>query len=197
MKNYFFIDYESVHQNGMNGIEKLTENDKVIIFYTPANETLSFALYKKMISSDAVIELYRVQNGGKNAVNFQVCTFIGYILGNIPEAECHIISNDTSYEYVLNFWKERNTEISMSSDILKIIQKKSVVNAPALNAFEKILILFRLSEQDKLLLLDIIRKGEKMYSYSDCLYVKGEISRNFSPELYNAIKPYLLKGESL
>ena len=191
MKKYFFVDYESVHQNGMNGIENLTENDKVIIFYTPTNETLSFALYRKMICSEADIELYRVQNGGKNAVSFQICTFIGYIVGNSPESECYIISNDTSYEYIINFWKERNIVINMSPDILKTIRQLSIVPAPVESDFDKSLKLFNLSEQDKILLLDIIRKGKKMYSSSDCLYIKGEVSRKFGTDLYNAIKPYI------
>lgn len=84
---YYFVDYESIHQAGLNGIDKLSENDKVIIFYTPSNETLTFAMYKKMIRCKADIELHRVQNGGKDALNFQLCTFLGYIIGDSSETK--------------------------------------------------------------------------------------------------------------
>lgn len=129
-EKYFFVDYESVHQAGLKGIEHLTENDKVIIFYTPANETLTFGMYKKMIRSEADIELYRVQNGGKDAISFQICTFIGYVIGNSSESKYYIISNDISYEYMITFWKDRNTEVNMSPNILKIINQKIIAPAP-------------------------------------------------------------------
>ncbi|MDE6832863.1 MAG: hypothetical protein K2J39_01240 [Ruminococcus sp.] len=190
-EKYFFVDYENVHQAGMKGIEKLTENDKVIIFYTPTNETLTFSMYKKMIRSEAGIELYRVQNGGKDAINFQICTFIGYIIGNSPESECYIISNDSGYEYIINFWKGRNADIIMSPNILKILQQEIVESSHNDNTFDKILKLLDFSEEDRLLLCDIIEKGKKMYSTSDCLYIKGEITRKFSIDVYNSIKPYI------
>ena len=77
---YYFIDYENVHQSGLNGIEKLTENDKLIIFYTTNAETLTFSIYEKLILCKAEIQLYKVQCGGKNALDFQLATFLGYIL---------------------------------------------------------------------------------------------------------------------
>ena len=91
---YYFIDYENVHQSGLNGIEKLTENDKLIIFYTTNAETLTFSIYEKLILCKAEIQLYKVQCGGKNALDFQLSSYIGYIVGKHPKCMCYIISKD-------------------------------------------------------------------------------------------------------
>ena len=31
---YFFIDYENIKQDALKGIERLSEEDKVIVFYS-------------------------------------------------------------------------------------------------------------------------------------------------------------------
>ncbi|MDE6664790.1 MAG: hypothetical protein K2K14_01160, partial [Ruminococcus sp.] len=155
---YYLIDYENVHQAGFEGIEKLTENDNLVIFYTTNAETLTFSLYEKLVSCKADIQLYKVQCGGKNALDFQLATFLGYILGNNSDIDCHIISNDKGYEYIRNFWKERNIKIKISSDISGTVQKllpavvTSVQPAPTAKAetdFDKAVKPLNLSKEDK------------------------------------------------
>ena len=161
---YYLIDYENVHQAGLNGIEKLTENDRLIIFYTINAETLTFSLYEKLVSCKAEIQLYKVQCGGKNALDFQLATFLGYVLGNNPDTDCHIISNDKGYEYVRSFWKEKNIKIKISSDIVGNVQKllPAVVPAPLVKTvspapkaepletdFDKVIKPLNLSKTDK------------------------------------------------
>lgn len=206
---YYLIDYENVHYSGLNGIEKLTGNDRLIIFYTENAETISFPVYEKLVSCKAEIQLYKVQCGDKNALDFQIATFIGYILGNNPDAECHIISNDKGYEYVRIFWKEKN--IKISSDIVGNVQKlmPAVVPAPPVKTvppaqvtkssetdFDKAVKSLNLSKSDKQKLLDI---------YNGALSVKGlskrkvEINNKITKvfgnskvkKYYNAIKPLI------
>ncbi|MDE5771924.1 MAG: hypothetical protein K2I06_09925 [Ruminococcus sp.] len=165
---YYLIDYENVHQAGLNGIEKLTENDNLVIFYTTNAETLTFSLYEKLVSCKADIQLYKVQCGGKNALDFQLSTFLGYVLGNNPDTECHIISNDKGYEYVRSFWKEKNVKIKISSDIVGNVQKllpavvPAVQPAPTAKAetdFDKAVKPLNLSKINKQKLFDIYNKA--------------------------------------
>lgn len=152
---YYLIDYENVHQAGFEGIEKLTEKDNLVIFYTTNAETLTFSLYEKLVSCKADIQLYKVRCGGKNALDFQLATFLGYILGNNSDADCHIISNDKGYEYVRSFWKEKNVKIKISSDIAGTVQKllPAVVPAPSsvhtVTNFEEAVKPFNLSQEEK------------------------------------------------
>ena len=38
--NFFLVDYENVHTNGLNGISALSEEDKVVIFYSEKNQII-------------------------------------------------------------------------------------------------------------------------------------------------------------
>ncbi|MDE6102800.1 MAG: hypothetical protein K2F73_07500, partial [Ruminococcus sp.] len=164
---YYLIDYENVHQAGFEGIEKLTSNDCLIVFYTTNAETLTFSLYEKLVSCKAVVQLCKVKCGGKNALDFQLSTFLGYILGKNPDSDCHIISNDKGYEYIRNFWKERNIKIKISSDIAGTVQKLlPAVVQPAPTAktetdFDKAVKPLNLTKTDKLVLFDIYNKALK------------------------------------
>ena len=39
-KRYFFVDYENVNRDGMNGIVKLSDKDCVRVYYSDAAELL-------------------------------------------------------------------------------------------------------------------------------------------------------------
>lgn len=199
---YYFIDYENVHQSGLNGIEKLTENDKLIIFYTTNAETLTFSLYEKLILCKAEIQLYKVQCGGKNALDFQLATFLGYILGQNTDIDCHIISNDKGYEYVRSFWKEKNVKIKISSDIEGNIPKllPAVVSAPVVvkkeTDFDKAVKPLNLSKSDKDALLKIFNDSSSVKDISKRKQsISNTITQTFgnskSSKYYQALKPLI------
>ncbi|MDE6775620.1 MAG: hypothetical protein K2J37_04930 [Ruminococcus sp.] len=43
--SYFFIDYESVGAEGMNGLKNLTVKDTLIIFYSENTSAMTFGLH--------------------------------------------------------------------------------------------------------------------------------------------------------
>lgn len=199
---YYFIDYENVHQSGLNGIEKLTENDKLIIFYTTNAETLTFSIYEKLILCKAEIQLYKVQCGGKNALDFQLATFLGYILGQNTDIDCHIISNDKGYEYVRSFWKEKNVKIKISSNIEGNILKllPAVVSAPVVvkkeTDFDKAVKPLNLSKSDKDALLKIFNDSSSVKDISKRKQsISNTITQTFgnskSSKYYQALKPLI------
>lgn len=202
---YYLIDYENVHQTGLNGIEKLTENDKLVIFYTENAETLTFSLYEKLVQCKAEIQLYKVRCGGKNALDFQLATFLGYILGNNPDTECHIISNDKGYEYVRSFWKEKNVKINISSDIAGNVQKLLPVVVPAVQPapavktetdFDIAVKPLNLSEENKSALLKIYSDSASMKNSSKrkqfvCNKIMQKFGNSKVSRYYQAIKPLI------
>ena len=198
---YYFIDYENVHQSGLNGIEKLTENDKLIIFYTTNAETLTFSIYEKLILCKAEIQLYKVQCGGKNALDFQLATFLGYILGQNTDIDCHIISNDKGYEYVRSFWKEKNVKIKISSDIEgNILKLLPAVVSPVVvkkeTDFDKAVKPLNLSKSDKDALLKIFNDSSSVKDISKRKQsISNTITQTFgnskSSKYYQALKPLI------
>lgn len=201
IKRYYLIDYENVHHSSLSGIEKLTENDKLIIFYTTNAESLTFSLYEKLIQCKAEIQLHKVQCGGKNALDFQLATFLGYILGQDSNIDCHIISNDKGYEYIRSFWKERNVKIKISSDIngnvLKLLP--AVVSVPVVKKeteFDKAVKSLNLSKSDKDALLEIFNDSANVKDISKRKQsISNTITQKFgnskSSKYYQAIKPLI------
>lgn len=211
IERYYLIDYENVHQAGLNGIEKLTGNDKLIIFYTANAETLTFSLYEKMVQCKAEIQLYKVQCGGKNALDFQLASYAGYIIGKNPSAEYHIISNDKGYKYIVNFWKEKNIQVNISSDIAGNVQKllpvvvpaspiKAVSPAPKTEPvetdFDKAVKSLNLSKTDKLVLFDIYNKALQLNNSNKIRQqINNQIGKTFGSQnqkkYYSALKPLI------
>ncbi len=103
----YLVDFENVNSAGISGIQKLNKDDKVYIFYTVNASSLSFAAHLNLLSSPAEIIYYNVASGGKNALDFQLSSFLGYLISKGDDKNFCIISNDRGFEYVKGFW-ERN-----------------------------------------------------------------------------------------
>lgn len=102
----FLIDYENVRTSAFNGLEDLTENDRVIIFYTGNSDNLTFSLMQRLISSRAPIEYKKVACGGKNSLDFQLCSYLGYLIGTSSNTHFCIISRDKGFSTMLSLWGE-------------------------------------------------------------------------------------------
>ncbi|MDE5791996.1 MAG: hypothetical protein K2H66_00555, partial [Oscillospiraceae bacterium] len=79
----YLIDYENVYVDGLQGIENLTTQDSVYIFYTQNRCNLTFQLYEKLITCQASIYLrevsFSLKSGDpiKNALDMQLIMFTG------------------------------------------------------------------------------------------------------------------------
>jgi len=118
----YLVDFENVSSAGISGIQKLTKDDKVYIFYTVNASNMSFAAHLNLLSSPAEVVYYNVASGGKNALDFQLASFLGYLICQGKEKKFCIISNDRGFEYVKTFW-ERN---GIAADI-------SISGSPSIN----------------------------------------------------------------
>jgi hypothetical protein len=54
----------------------------------------------------AQIEYREVLVGGHNALDFQLVTYLGYLIAKDPMGQYLIISYDRGFEYVVNFWRK-------------------------------------------------------------------------------------------
>ena len=60
-KSYYLIDYENVNKSGFNGIELLTENDCIVVFYTQNANTIPFDLYFKLAETKTFQILFQAE----------------------------------------------------------------------------------------------------------------------------------------
>lgn len=125
----FLVDFENVNSSGLSGINKLSENDSVYIFYTPNASSLSFDAHKQIIASKAVIKYFCVSSGGKNALDFQLDSFLGYLISSSEDRDFCIVSADNGFQAVKSFWKKTmnisNTEIKLSPSIKFAVSAKT------------------------------------------------------------------------
>lgn len=101
----YLIDFENVTSAGISGIQRLSKEDKVYIFYTVNASNMSFAAHMNLLSSPAEVIYYNVTSGGKNALDFQLASFLGFLISKGEDKDFYIISNDKGYDHVKNFWE--------------------------------------------------------------------------------------------
>ncbi len=100
----FLIDFENVKSKGLTGIEMLEKGDTVVILYSENSDTISFEMHQKVMSCKAEIEYFKVNVGGKNALDFQLSTLLGYIVAKDAFSHAFIISNDRGFDFLHDFW---------------------------------------------------------------------------------------------
>lgn len=129
-KYYFFVDYENVNVDGMNGLDKLTENCTVIIFYTDAAQTLTFGLHRRINLSKADIKFKKVKCGTKNALDFQLCSQLGFTISEnkyaFPNDVCYyfIVSKDNGFVVLEDYFNCQKAPVKVINDLTSAIFKK-------------------------------------------------------------------------
>lgn len=100
----YLVDFENVKSKGLAGVDKLTEYDRVIIFYSENADTINFEMHQKVMMSKADVEYFKVNVGGKNALDFQLSTLLGYLVATKGYSHLFVISNDKSFDFLHDFW---------------------------------------------------------------------------------------------
>ena len=91
----FLIDFENVNEGGLSGLRSLSEEDRVILFFTRNAGKVSLGLFNGSKASFTFIEV----PGGKQSLDMHLTTYLGYLIGKEEDAGTlyYIISNDTDY----------------------------------------------------------------------------------------------------
>lgn len=132
--NYFLIDYENVNVSGFDGILSLTENDAVIIFYSDNANTMTFGLHRRINEAKANLQFQKVDSGKKNSLDFQLCSYLGYLIcdnmykaGENSKNFYYIVSNDLGYVPLTDYWKKRGIEVLVVKNLTKTPSQTSAV----------------------------------------------------------------------
>ncbi len=137
---FYLVDFENVSNVGLSGIENLAKDDVVIIFYSKNANSLSFDNHKKLELTKAKKEYIEIEQSGKNALDFQLATYLGALVTKYPKGEFVIVSKDQGFASVVKFWKNKNITIQM----FNLISGKSTIliedknETPLLNSKNKI-----------------------------------------------------------
>lgn len=115
----FLVDYENVNAAGLQGIDQLIQEDEVLLFYTEKAATLPISLHKKINTSKAKTDYFEVGSGAKNSLDFQLASYLGYLVAKDPGGEYYIVSRDTGFRAVKDFWVKRDIKVDLAMNLLK------------------------------------------------------------------------------
>lgn len=133
MMKYYFIDFENVHSEGFVGLDKVDSGSVIYVVYSENCKNISLDIVEKAERVGVKISAYKAMVGSKNALDFQLSSLLGYVIGQTKEqedTEYIIIANDSGYDKVVEFWKINGVEISKFSDlsINKVIKNTETSN---------------------------------------------------------------------
>lgn len=123
IENFFLVDYENVKIDGLNGIENRKKTDSVCIFYSKNADKMSFDLHAVLNNTKAVISTQRVRVGYKNALDFQLTSFLGYAISQCAEkckkkVDFYIVTKDNGFNCLIDYWKKQGTDVYMVKSLV-------------------------------------------------------------------------------
>lgn len=109
----FLIDTENINRRFIPGLETLDNTDRVILFYSD-EEQLTMEVLTALATTKATIEKHLVKQHSKNAMDFQICTYLGMLVQQYgKQFDYYIVSLDNGYKAAVEFIKTMHIEISL------------------------------------------------------------------------------------
>lgn len=205
--NYYLIDYENVKTHGLDGVSSLTQDDVVCIFYSEHADTLTFGLHRRLNETKATVIYQRVEVGLKNALDFQLSSYLGYIIheneAKNNDVSYFIITKDQCFSSLTGYWNKRKINVTLAADISDCTVRDDTtessnpsVNTPRCKPDE-------LQNQVRSLISDnaiadkaaeIIRQYDsKMDVHNALVHTFPSPNHKKARELYTAIKPLIIE----
>lgn len=105
MSNYY-IDYENVHNEGLKGVQRLQQGDRLHLFYSVKADTLKIDVVRQLMECPAQICFDKIINGVENALDFQLITAL--MCNYTPDEDYYIISRDKGYDAAIEMAGKQN-----------------------------------------------------------------------------------------
>ncbi len=131
MKMIFLVDGDNDLSNGLNGVEMLSEEDTVLIFYSKGMQLAN--VKNRCSASKADIQFIESVKPGKNSVDFQIIAELGVLVGRKEVEYAYIISKDKGYEASITAMNKRYTgvfeEIALKNSIEECLKLTFMLRA--------------------------------------------------------------------
>lgn len=101
MKMIFLVDGDNNIGTGLKGIDMLSEQDSVLVFYQKTGLALS-KIQKLCAGTRASVQYVESIRGGKNSIDFQIITELGVLVGRGEADFAYVISQDKGYEAAMS-----------------------------------------------------------------------------------------------
>ena len=113
-RKVYLVDTENVGTAWKEILPQKSSKDVIILFYTEHSPGISYTdlnVIREYPMSFDMILCYP----GKNGLDFQMVSYLGYLIKTAPKSEYIIVSNDTGFDSVVRFWSDREIEVCRRS----------------------------------------------------------------------------------
>ena len=97
MKTIFLVDGDNNIGTGLTGVDMLSDQDTVLIFYQKEKGLALSKLQKLCAGTAADVQYIESVRGGKNSIDFQIITELGVLVGKREADYAYVISQDKGY----------------------------------------------------------------------------------------------------
>ena len=109
MKHYL-IDSENVGDFWIPLLELPADRAELIVFYTKNSPHMSYDSLIKLKESDRKVTFIKCYEG-TNALDFQLCSELGFLIAQNPGDEFIIVTNDTGYDAAVKYWRRKEYSV--------------------------------------------------------------------------------------
>lgn len=183
----FLIDYENVSFSGLDGLETRSNTDQIYIFYTENADRLTFDAHRRLMESGAAVRYYKVESGSKNALDFQLASYLGYLIQKEQETEYYIISKDSGFDSVLHFWQKQSVRIERMPNL--DVEHTSQANDELRQKLTELL-----DDSEVSVVFDMLQKYKTKQGLNNALMKQFENKK--TSEIYRILKPYITNMKS-
>ena len=109
MKHYL-IDSENVGDFWIPLLEIPADQAELIVFYTKNSPHMSYDSLIKLKESDRKVIFIKCYEG-TNALDFQLCSELGYCIARNENDDFIIVTNDTGYDAAVKYWRHKEYSV--------------------------------------------------------------------------------------
>ena len=109
-KKVYLVDTENVGSVWIKLLELISKQDSVLLFYTENSPAVSYNDLQRVLKFNEGFEFIHCYSG-RNGLDFQLITYLGYLVKSSPKSEYIIVSNDMGFDAAVKFWTERKKNI--------------------------------------------------------------------------------------
>lgn len=102
---YLLVDYENVSMNGLQGIEYINSDDKIVLFCNKS-QTIRQDMLDLLSKSGADIEYVSLVKKGKNGLDFYIACKVGELIERGINEKLIIVSHDNGFCAVIDYCKK-------------------------------------------------------------------------------------------
>jgi hypothetical protein len=117
----FLVDGDNNIGTGLKGIDMLSPQDTVLVFYQKTGLALS-KIQKLCAGTQAGVQYVESVRGGRNAIDFQIITELGVLVGRGETDYAYVISQDKGYAASIDALRARYADAFREVDLRPSIE---------------------------------------------------------------------------